>query len=328
MKFHQKTFAVLAVAGLLATGCTSAEEEPAEPASDGEMQSLRVTTDGTMGSAAIHLGIEQGFFAEQGLELDVSDSPNPPAAVASLQSGEVDIAAVPLVPSINAQSHGIDLVSVAPASGYPTDSADWEGYDEAGIFVQPDSGMSSPADLEGKLVAVNARKAVFEAYVQDAVVNDGGDPEKIEWVALDFGSQLEALRTGEIDVATLTMPFTIEAAANGAENLWAPGATFFGGGLNATWLTNPGMADNTEVLDKFRAAIVQSNDYANKNREEAVAMASELTGISEEDITSNGKFIYFPTELPIDDLERASQKLADLGFIDEPVDMTDMVLGE
>lgn len=105
---------------------------------------MRVTTDGAMGSAAIHLGIEQGFFAEQGLELDLSDSPNPPAAVAALQRGEVNIAAVPLVPSINAQSQGIDLVSIASVSGHRIDSAHWEGYDEAGIFVQPDSGMSSP----------------------------------------------------------------------------------------------------------------------------------------------------------------------------------------
>lgn len=322
MRPRQKYIALIAVAGLLATGCTtSASGEN----TGGETSSVRVTTDGTMTSAAIHLGIEQGFFEDLDLNLEVSDSPNPSSSVAALQSSQVDIAAIPLVPNITAQSQKIDLVSFAPAAGYPSDSESWPEYDTSGIYGRPDSGISSPADLEGKKVAVNARKAVFEAYVQDAVVNDGGDPEKIEWVALDFGSQIEALRTGEVDVATLSMPFTFEAEANGAELLWSPGAAFFEGGLNSTWLASPDMADDTETLDKFRSAILQSNEYANENREEAIEMASELTGINAGDIADSGQFIYFPTEIVAEDLQRASQKLADLGFIDEPVDMTDRV---
>lgn len=326
MSFRVKTIVLVAVAGLLATGCSSTGDSAAGTTTDGELQPVRVITDGTMASAAIHLGMKQGFFEEEGLDLEISDSANPPAAVAALQSNEVDIGAIPLVPSINAQAQNIDLVSFAPASGYPVESDQWEEYDTSGIYAQADSGISSPADLEGKKVAVNARKAMFEGYVQDAVTNDGGDPEKIEWVALDFGSQIEALRTDEIDVATLSMPFTFEAEANGAESIWSPGATFFEGGLNATWLASPEMVENTEVLEKFRAGILKSNEYANENREEAIAVASDTTGISAEAIADSEQFIYFPTELATEDLERASQKLADLGFIKEPVDMTDRIL--
>jgi len=326
IKSHAKYFAVLASAALLAIGCSAPSDDGASAEQDDQTQSVRVSTDGTMASAAIHLGVEQGFFDDVGLELEINDSPNPPAAVAALQSNEVDIGAVPTVPSIAAQSQGIELTSIAPSSGYPEDESVWEEYDEDGIYAQPDSGISSPADLEGKQVAVNARKAVFEAYVQDAVIKDGGDPNKIEWVALDFGSQLEALRKGDIDVATLPMPFTVEAEAEGAELLWAPGVAFYEGGLNATWLASPDMAGNTEVIDKFRTAILKSNEYANEHREETIEKASELTGMSAEAIADNGKMMYFPANLPVEDLEHISQKLADLGFIEEPVSMTDRVL--
>lgn len=44
-----------------------------------------------------------------------------------------------------------------------------------------------------------------------------------------------------------------DADDNGAGNLWAPGATFFDVELNATWLTHLEMANDTEVLNKFRA---------------------------------------------------------------------------
>jgi len=328
VKFTTTFFAICAAATLALVGCSSSPDADNAGADGGITDSLRITTDGTMGAAAIHLGVEQGFFEDVGLTLEITDSPNPPAAIAALQSNEVDIAAVPTVPSLNAQAQGIELISIAPAQGYPEDSDAWADFDTSGVYANPDSNINSPKDLEGKTVAVNARKAVFEAYIQDAVKNDGGDPDQINWVALDFGSQIEALRTGEIDVAGFGMPFNLEAEANGAEMVWAPGASFFEGGVNSTWLASGESIENTDAIDRFREALLKSNEYANENLDEAIEMGAELRDIDVDLIEDSGRFIYFPTELPAEDIEVVSQKLVNLGFLEDTVDMTDRVVFE
>lgn len=313
---------LLATAAIFALGVTSCSSGESAT-SDGSKDTLKVSVDGTTSGAAIELGIAQGFFKDEGLELEISTNGNPPAASAALQSNQIDFGSIPLIPGINAQKKGIQVTSVAPVVGYPEGVEADSEFDTYGVYVNPDSGISSPKDLEGKKVGVNARKAIFEAFVTDEVAKDGGNPENVDWIALDFGSQIESLKSGRVDAITLPMPFTLEAESNGAKKLWSPGVAFYESGMTSTWMVGPEMSKDNDTIAKFQRAVVKSNDYANEHRADAVAAAAELTGIDAKVITDSGKFTYFPTVMDTSDISRISEKLVKIGFLDSPLEVTD-----
>lgn len=315
--------AVSAIAALSLTACSaSASDEEGQNANSDSPATLQLTYDGTSSGAALMLGVEQGFFEEEGLDIEVVGSNgNPPSAIAAIQSNEIDIASVPVIPGLNAQAQGMAVTSIAPVAGYPDDVTAESEFDTYGVYISPDSEIESAKDLEGKKVGVNARKAIFEAFVTDQVMLDGGDPEKVEWVALDFSSQVEALKANRIDAIALPLPFTLEAEQNGAEMLWSPGVAFYEGGVTSTWMAGPEIAGNEEVVQKFQRAIQKSNEYANANREEAIEAAGEITGIEPDVFHEGGRFNYFSTELRTEDLVRVSEKLHEIGFIPEALEL-------
>lgn len=310
----------LTAVALGVTACGS-DDAGAGQGTDQDVQSINVTTDGTVSGAAIHLGVDQGFFEDEGLELSLSSNGNPPSAAAALQSNSVHFSSVPLIPGLNAIGQGLDVYSIAAASGYPDGVDSDSEHATFGVYVQPDSDIERPADLEGKQVATNARQNIFEAYVIDEVGEDGGNPDSIEWTAIDFSSQVEALRQGRIDAATLAMPFTVSAEENGARMVWSPGVGFHQKGATSTWMVGPEVAEDQDLIERFQRAIQQSNEYANENREEAVAKAAEITEIDEDLITEAGRFNYFPPTYEEEDIQRVNEKLVDVGYLDSPADL-------
>lgn len=319
----RKSIVIVGLAGALAlTACGDAGTETAEA----DSTSIRMATDGTATGSAVALGVEQGFFEDEGLEVELSASANPPAAVAALQSNELDVASIPVIPALNAQSQSINIKSIAPAAGFPDDAEAAQEFDVQGVMVMPDSGIESAADLEGKKVGIPARKAIFEAFIIDAMQNQGADPDTVEWIALDFTSQVESLRTGRIDAAAVPLPFTVEAEENGAIMLWRPGLEFYEGGQTSTWLASPDLQEDSELVEKIQRAIRKSNEYANENTDAAIDAGSELTGIDPQLLRDSEQFNYFPSEVDVDALKLANDKLVDMDFINQSVDVDDFVI--
>jgi NitT/TauT family transport system substrate-binding protein len=269
----------------------------------------------------VGLGIDQGFFKDEGLEVDYLTVGAPPATVASVQSGQVDVGSIPTLPAITAISHGVDILPFMSGSGYPRGTHDLKQYDQLSIYVSPGVDISSPAELEGHKVAIPSRGAVMEVLISDAVRNDGGDPAKVNWIVLDYGSQVSALIDGRVDAAGLSLPFTAQVADAGAELLMGPAIDFYEEGPLTTWIASPDTAADDDLLMRLQRAIQKSNAYANNHRDEAMAKASKITGIDEQLFREARGFNFYPVDLKLDDFQRASEKMHGLGFLKAPVDL-------
>lgn len=317
---RRKFFVSLAAAAaLLLTGCGGGSD--ASETSDGKTV-LKVQTMSVTAIAALHLGIEKGYFADEGLEIEIQTVPNPAAGVAALQGGQSDLAWVPSIPGLTAVSQGIDLKFLAPGDGYPDDALEGDAalIDDTGLFAAKDSGVASPKDLEGQKVAVPARGAQLEVTIADVIKQDGGDPSKVEWIVLDFPSAIQALNDGRIAAAGLVAPFNAEAAAAGHVLISSPGVAFFEKGAVAIWTTTgKAVEDKSEALDGFARAIIKSNEYANAHLEEAYELAAEVTQVDLELINASAE-TYWPSSIDPADISRTAGKLAELGFITEAPD--------
>lgn len=322
-KVKRRTFTTSMIAAAAATAMPTWRGARAQsPAVQLHVQTLNFSSD-----AALHLGIQHGFFAEEGLELQVSAVPNPAAGIAALQSGHSDVAYGALVPSFTAIGNGIALRFLAPADGFPMDASEASArYDGSSLFAAKDSGITRPRELEGESVAVAVRRGQSEVTTANAIKADGGDPDKVKWIVLDQSSAVQALNAGRIAAAVLNSPFSSMADEAGHKHIASPGLAFFEHGAVGVWVTSQSALESKrEPLLAFRRAIIKSNAYASEHFDEAYDKAAEFTKIPKEVLTS-GPLPVWVTELEQESVDRVAKKMTDLGYLNSLPDTSDLII--
>ncbi|GAB3347408.1 ABC transporter substrate-binding protein [Modestobacter lapidis] len=261
--------AVAAVAALplLTLGCGSdAEPEASGGGGDGAQEVATVTLGliPIIDVAPIHLGMEQGFFADQGIELELSAGQGGAAIVPGIVSGSLDVGFTNNLSLVIASAAGLPLQVVA--SG--VDSAGDPETDQFTIVTADDS-ITRPADLSGKTVAVNTVNAIGDTVVKASVEADGGDPDSINFVELAFPTMPAAVTAGDVDAAWLVEPFVTIGESQGIRVLTTPLNDFTDIEVEvSTYVTSQQFAtENPEVLDRFRTALEESLEYAQQNPE-------------------------------------------------------------
>lgn len=324
--------AITAAAALALAGCSSGgSDAPADSGGDAgssELTTLKVATIGLTADGALIAGIEQGFFEEEGLRIETSIVANPPAGLAAVQSGQVDIAYAPSIPLLNALSQGVPIQVVAAADGFDEEalaSDDPSQFDDTGLYAAPGSGVESVADLAGKTIAVPARSAQLEVVIAGELLKEGIDPANgVNWVVLDFTSAVSALQNGTVDAAGLVNPFTEEAASNGAKLISSPSIGFFETGAVGLWTAGTSTVEaKGDAIAAFQRAIIKSNQFATDNPEIAIQAGLDYT---DSQLTLDEvKLPFWPTEVLESDIDRPNQKMVELGFLAEPVDLNGVI---
>src|SRR4051795_554788 len=206
------------------------------------------------------LGIKQGFFSAQGIEIKKNVLQSGNDIVLALANHNGDVGYLGYVPMMIARTTGIPLTLVAASEVEGTSITDnWQD-----ILVKSSSSIRTPADLAGKTIAANALKGVGEVVIKAALQKAGVDPNSIKLTALPFPSMRAALNSGQVDAIWTPEPFLSQAVnIDGARIVMAPGPTlgnyFPNGGYAAlnSWVSgNPALAKN------FRLAMNESLQYA------------------------------------------------------------------
>ena len=329
-KLFAAPLAIAAAAALALTACSSGSSEQPDDSTPKELTTLKVATIGLTSDGSLIGGIEQGFFEEEGLELELSIVANPPAGLAAVQSGQVDVAYAPSIPILNALSQGVPIQVIGAADGYPADKNESldnpEDFDDTGLFASKASGITEIADLAGKTIAVPARNAQLEVVISSLLLDEGIDPKTgVNWVVLDFTSAVAALNSGTVDAAGLVSPFTTEAETAGNPLLAAPSIAFFESGATGLWTAGTATIEaKPEAIAAFQRAIIKSNEWATANPEEAIQAGLDYT---ESTLTvSDVKVPTWPTEVRTQDLEVPMNKMVKLGFLAAPVELDGVIL--
>jgi len=162
----------------------------------------------------VHVAIERGYFAQQGLTVDVSYTPGSAYLMEALKAGKFEIghaAADDLVADVEAKE-----TDVTGASGL---------FLFMGIFTGLISLVSSPGDpdinsLRGKSLAVDARTNGFVLVLEKKLRSMGFGPKDCNLVeAGGWESRYRALLEGKFAATLLTPPYTGEALKAGCHLL-------------------------------------------------------------------------------------------------------------
>lgn len=306
-----------AVAVALAlTACASGSTGDATPAASagGELQTVNVGAVPVVDVAALYIGTNEGYFEEEGLELNIEFGQGSAAMIPALINGQYDIQYGGSVNLLQAVGSGLPLAAIA-AGGRTTGVV---GEDHGGVVVAADSDILSAKDLEGKTVAVNALRGLHEVFLWRAIANDGGDPTKVNFVELGFADMGPALDSGQIDAASTAEPFLGVLVGQGNRLVSSLYAEADPNLVTALYFaTDQKVATDRDLIERFNRALEKSFAYASANPDEVRAELTNFTQIAPELIDSM-ILTNFKWGLTIEDLELIADLAADAGTLDDP----------
>ena len=137
--------------------------------------------------AGIYGAIDEGYFADEGVDVTAEVPSDPAAALKRLAAGRAQFAISYEPEVILARASGVPVVAVGALVTRPLNS----------VIVRTDRGIRSAKDLEGK--TVGAAGVPSDRPLLDAVVRSGGgDPSKVN--VQNVGYNLSpALAAGKVD---------------------------------------------------------------------------------------------------------------------------------
>jgi NitT/TauT family transport system substrate-binding protein len=309
----QKTRAALATAAVLTVTACGGGGSGGGPAEDGELTTVSVGVIASTDVAPLYLGIEQGFFEEEGLELDITQAQGGAAIVPSVVSGEMDFGFSNVTSLIVARSQGLPLQIIANANN----STGVQGEDFADVLVREDSDIQDAADLQGRTVGVNTLNNISDTTIRAAIEAQGGDPGDVDFVEIPLPDMPAALGRGEVDAIGSIEPFRTIAMQDGARSAVSNYAFPIENLTVAVYFTTEDVvAQEPETVEAFQAAIERSLQFAQDNPDEVRAVLPSYTQLDEE-LIDQLVLPAYPTEVN----RQSVQELADLavqhGLIEE-----------
>jgi ABC-type nitrate/sulfonate/bicarbonate transport system substrate-binding protein len=180
--------ALLAVPALACGGCARREVPP-------ELERLRLGTYEGELSALVFLAESEGFFAGQGLEVELLEYSSGGPAADALLAGDVDVATCS------------EFVTVRNGFGHPELRvlAGLAAGESNVLLVRPDRGISETGDLEGRRIAMVPGTS-SEYCLCTYLVSAGIPSSRVELAGLDPVALAEAFCSGEVDAAVIWEP--------------------------------------------------------------------------------------------------------------------------
>jgi NitT/TauT family transport system substrate-binding protein len=231
--------------------------------------------------APIQLGIDKGFFQEEGLDVELHTGQGGAAIVPQVVSGDVQVGFSSTPTLLAAAGEGLPIEIVAPAVGSPPRKEGRGENVEGALMVGRKSAIRGYPDLAGKTVAVNALGNVIDVTLNAALERHGVDHDSVERLEVPFPDMLAALDAGRVDAAFLATPFKTIAEQSGKYR--AVGFSIYEARpelIHTTYFVSREWADgNEQVLERFLSALRRSMLYAaghERETREAVGALVEL----------------------------------------------------
>ncbi|RUR43421.1 ABC transporter substrate-binding protein [Vreelandella populi] len=192
-------------------------------------------------SAQLAFAIENGYFAEEGLDVTANYTVNGPDLASLAASGRVKVLCAAMEQVALLRLRNLDFKWVMKLSDISNTQ---------GVVVGNNAGIESPADLVGKRVGMYAGAAV-ELAVENMCKEYGVDFSSIEFVNMEPPEQAIALMRGDIDAMACWEPYISNAERSG-------GRLYFTG--SSSYIENPNTPTDVNWL-YLATGLATTGDY-------------------------------------------------------------------
>jgi NitT/TauT family transport system substrate-binding protein len=275
--------------------------------------------------APLFVAAERGYFAEEGIEIELTPVQGGSDSVVQLAAGNFDAAVGGAGAGLfNAAQRGVKFTIVAPMhSERPPITSPLV------ISAKRADEIKSVADLRGKKVSINATGAATEYWLAQALEKNGLTINDIEVVTVAFPQVPAALESRSIDAAILGEPLATINEDNGNVKVLAED---FINGFFSTYLYmgEPLLVGNPETARGFMRAYLRAcrdlqGSYMN---EEIASIIEKYTKVPAAVSLRANPAQYDPNgAVPIENLETLQRYFLSRGVLEynEPLDVKTLV---
>lgn len=237
------------------------------------------------GSTAIATAVTQGFFEEQNLKVNLQMYTSGPPEVAAMVAGQAEFGFIGSGAAWLAFSGQVDIIAL-----------DNIALTEQ-IIARSDAGITTPADLKGKTIAVQEGAAGYTLLL----------------VALqENGLSINDVKV--LNIANDNIPSTYNDASIDAWAVWKPAANSLAEALGdkgfvladnqtypefafpSTWIANKVyIKEHPDVTQRFVTALTKAQLYRAENPSQACAYASTYAQQATNELTAQLPDVIFPT---------------------------------
>lgn len=252
---RSKLFVIMVV--FVVTLCLSGAAVAADKVKVGYLHTLAV--DGQF-----WIGVNKGYFAEQGLEMEPIVFTSGVPLMQALSGGSVDVAIMGAVIS-NFPSRGVGKVFLINDIEYNT----------AMLFGRPESKAQKIQDVKGQKIAT-VKGTTAHVFLHTALKANGMDSTKdVEIVSMDMAGAVSAFISGAVPFVCTWAPFHVQirekvpgAVMLSSAKEFYPNAAIIGGWVAA----NKFYDERKDVLKKIVKAWAKANDELVGKPEESLKL--------------------------------------------------------
>ncbi|CAN5903007.1 hypothetical protein BH23ACT8_BH23ACT8_22600 [soil metagenome] len=273
------------------------EDEPTaaateEAAAEVEEASVRVGVTGTASDSQLYIAEAQGYFDEQGIDVEFVPFDSGARMIAPLGGGDLQVAAgSPSAGLYNAAARGIGMKIVADKARVNPDQPAFITFVVRSDLVESGE-FSGPKDLEGLTFAHPGQGSSTEPSLNALVEEYGLDYNAIDHTFIGFGEQIAAFENQAIDASLLLEPFLTRALETGLVEEFVGLEEIYPEQQNAVLMYSEAFAEQRDVAERFMVAYLQGIDFYNggvsegrfggENGDAVVDILLEYTNIDEE----------------------------------------------
>jgi NitT/TauT family transport system substrate-binding protein len=222
---------------------------------------------------------EKGIFQKNGLDVSIVEFRTGNEAIAAHRGGSVDIFLAIPGTAMTAIERGFDLLAISQ-----NEIAKRKGPDSGSVEVLKDSPYQSLKDLAGKRIAVSALHSQKTVAMQTVFQHAGVDLDKLQLVEIPFPSQVDALKSHQVDAIDTVDPYTTQLIASGLGRVmaWDYVESIPEQPLGAWFAKSTYVKANPDLIQRFNASIKESIDYMMADPQRARAEVVAYTGLPPE----------------------------------------------
>ncbi|WP_182048953.1 ABC transporter substrate-binding protein [Changpingibacter yushuensis] len=289
----KKILAVVVGATLALAGCSSQSDDSATgTTTDTTKLTLGLTYIPDIQFAPFYVALENGYFADEGLDVTLRHHGSQEALLGALQSGEEDAVFAGGDEMLQGRSNGIDVVNWATMyQDYPVT-----------LIVPADSDITSIADLKGHSVGLPGEYGE-NYFALLAMMNAAGFSDSDIDVQYIGYTQAAALASGQVDaiigysnsdLVTIASALSGDGSTGAADLSTVRSIDLVDGGLPLVAVgmgsLSENLSKNKEAYVKVLAALDKAIQFCTENPDEAVDISAKyVTDLVDDDRKANAK---------------------------------------
>ena len=308
-----------ALAGLSTAALTACGGGNEAAGGEGELTKLKVAVAPIHFEPA-HLAESQGYFEEQGLDVELVPGQDPAALLAMAVSGQVDIAIGSWINVATSASEGVP-VSVIGGNGVVDAEAD-----NSGVLVAEDSDVKSLADLKGKTIGVMGVKSGGDIPVLQALEGAGVDVDQVKEVAVPYSGMQAAVEQKTVDAVVPADSFYHQMVEAGYRTISNPVREYQANMPVTVWTsTNEWLAANEDAAGKFVAAMEDAaefyNDEANLQAVQEVHAKTNQIDVAE----APDAFVPVSVAINVKEAQSGIDAMEHFGLLTDPISVEELL---